>query len=206
MQRHWTDQSREEWVGRRADRRKQKGRSNPARLRPQSLELEKENVREALIDAMKMTRAWEIQKYPLIQYLAPFSGKLFVPLRYYEDDHKHTIKFSKGQDMNVLLYSFYDSIPDPKFTGVNFVSSDGVVSPGKRHEYLGPAPCVAGYRFDFASKTARVEWWDRRLDQMWIGRSTWKIEVYHDEVVGGWVSSPRGDCDEALDLTKYLGL
>ncbi len=104
---------------------------------------------------------------------------------------------------------------------MNYVSSDGVVSPGKRyvagdfrprsltpvphrHEYLGPAPCVAGFRFDLASKTARIEWWDRHLAQMWIGDGTWKIEVYFDEVVGGWVSLPRGDCDTALDLTTYL--
>lgn len=74
------------------------------------------------------------------------------------------------------------------------------------HEFLGPAPFVTGYRFDAEARIARIEWWDSYIQQKWIGRQTWKIEVYFDELVRGWVSRPRGDFDDSPDMRLYLGL
>ena len=136
------------------------------------------------------------------------------------------LRFHEGDDLNGLVYRFYSSEPSPHFKGVNFVSPheiaarryEGHATFFPRHwslmrlfaplsyEYLGPAPYVTGYRFDAEAKTARIEWWDAYIQQMWIGDKTWKIEVYFDEVVGGWVSRPRGDFDEAPDMRMYLGL
>ncbi|KAJ3540932.1 hypothetical protein NM688_g6158 [Phlebia brevispora] len=197
MQREWTERARNEWIARRTERRKQQGRPNPHSPRDSSLESERKGVRDSLKDIMAKSAAWELQKHPLAQYPAPFSGKLYLPLRHADDDRIRTIKFKAGEDLNLLVYCFYNAETDSNFSGVNFVSADKVVT--KRHEYLGPAPYVSGYRFDSTSKTARIEWWDPYLKLMWIGRETWKFEVYFDEQVGGWVSRPRGDFDEALD-------
>ena len=65
---------------------------------------------------------------------------------------------------------------------------------------------MAGYRFDDTTRTIRIEWWDPYVQLMWIGRGTWKITVYFDEVVGGYVSRPRGDFDQSDDLVSYYGL
>ena len=71
---------------------------------------------------------------------------------------------------------------------------------------MGPAPHVTGYRFDAAERMARIEWWDAYVQALWIGSRTWRIEVYFDDAVGGWVSRPRGDFDRAPDLETYMGL
>ncbi len=76
-----------------------------------------------------------------------------------------------------------------------------------RQEFLGPSPFVAGYQFDAESKTARIEWWDPYINLKWVGRGTWKVEVYFDEIVEGYVTRPRGDFDmRGFDLQQYLGL
>ena len=90
----------------------------------------------------------QLQKYSLEQYPAPFSGRLYLPLRHMdEDDRAHIvrssftqascfsrnrmtlvsqIKFKTGEDLNFLVYHFYNQQPDPDFKGVNFVSSNGI--------------------------------------------------------------------------------
>ena len=85
---------------------------------------------------------------------------------------------------------------------------DTSVDPARRrHEFLGPSPFVAGYQFDAGSKTARIEWWDPYIDLKWTGRGIWKVEVYFDETVEGYVTRPRGDFDtHSPDLQRYLGL
>lgn len=74
-----------------------------------------------------------------------------------------------------------------------------------RHEYLGPAPYVAGYQFSEERREAKVEWWDNYLDKTWMGKETWRFEMCFDETVEGWVSRPRGDRDDSLDMKEYIG-
>ncbi|TBU28320.1 hypothetical protein BD311DRAFT_722829 [Dichomitus squalens] len=204
MQREWTDQTRDEWVARRTVSREQVKRKNPRSPRTSSLETERRSVQEAVCNIIANTISWDLQKYPVELYPAPFDGKIYLPLRHMDDeDHSHIAKFKKGENLNLLVYRFYNQRPDLGFEGVNFVSPVAIAS--TRHEFLGPAPFVAGYQFDAETKTARIEWWDPYIDLKWIGRSTWKVEVYFDEVVGGYVTRPRGDFDQTPDMTQYLG-
>ncbi|KAI1784639.1 hypothetical protein LXA43DRAFT_901252 [Ganoderma leucocontextum] len=206
QRREWVDQQRDEWIERRTTLREQQKRKNPRSPSTESLERERNNVREAAREIIEKTVSWELQKYPLEQYPAPFAGRLYLPLRHMDDDdHAHIAKFKKGEDLNFLVHHFYDQRPDRGFEGVNFVSPVGIAS--KRHEFLGPSPFVSGYQFDEESKTARIEWWDPYINLKWIGGGTWKLEVYFDEVVGGYVTRPRGDFDMHVpDLQQYLGL
>ncbi|EIW57275.1 uncharacterized protein TRAVEDRAFT_125185 [Trametes versicolor FP-101664 SS1] len=205
MQRDWTDAKRDEWIGRRLARRKRvaKPGSDPEHPRERSLEAERVEVESNVFSVITETLAWELQKYPTSPYPAPFSGKLFLPLRYQGDDYARTLKYKQGEDLNVLVYRFYDAPPDPGFAGPNYVTPDNTYP--KRNEYLGPAPHVTGYRFDAAARTARIEWWDPYVRTLWVGRGTWGVELYFDEVVRGWVSRPRGDFDAGVDLERYMG-
>lgn len=135
------------------------------------------------------------------------------------------LKYKQGEDLNVLVYRFYDAPPDPGFAGPNYVTPDNTypkrcvhIQPTyhsrllrampptpSRNEYLGPAPHVTGYRFDAGERTARIEWWDPYVRTLWVGRGTWGVELYFDETVRGWVSRPRGDFDAGVDLERYMG-
>ena len=74
-----------------------------------------------------------------------------------------------------------------------------------RAEYLGPSPHVAEYRFHEDRQEAFVEWWDAYLKVKWINDTTWRIDVYFEERVQGWVSELRGDYARNLDLFDYAG-
>ena len=52
---------------------------------------------------------------------------------------------------------------------------------------------------------AFVEWWDAYLKVKWINDTTWRIDVYFEERVQGWVSELRGDYARNLDLFDYAG-
>ncbi|KAH9856029.1 hypothetical protein C2E23DRAFT_901317 [Lenzites betulinus] len=202
MEREWTEKQSEAWINRRLEYRKQAKRDNPARPRAESLEKEHRLVEDRLFAITTKNFAWELQKHPFIQCIAPFSGRLTLPLRYMGDDSGQTLKFHEGEDLYLLIYHFYDSAPSPGSEGANFVSGDLLT---KRHEYLGPAPNVVGCRFDHATKSARIEWWDAYTRCFWIGNKIWKLETYFDPTVQGWVSRPRGDFDKPLDMEEYLG-
>ncbi|KAI0368794.1 hypothetical protein BV20DRAFT_998165 [Pilatotrama ljubarskyi] len=210
MQRDWNDQEREAWIARRTERRKRlapppaaKGPRDPQHPRKDSLDEERGELLKNLFQVTTRTLAWELQKHPSEPYPAPLSGKLMLPLTYQGDDHARTIKFKEGDDLNLLVYNFYSEPPDAGFEGLNYVTPNSFIP--KRHEYLGPAPHVTGYRFSAAERTARIEWWDPYVQTLWIGRGTWRIDVYFDETVHGWVSRPRGDFDRAADLETYMG-
>ncbi|RDX45048.1 hypothetical protein OH76DRAFT_1026213, partial [Lentinus brumalis] len=143
----WSDEARDGWINRRAARREQANRpdSDLRVLREESLERERTEIHETLEDLTRKS-AWELQKRPTRTYPAPFAGKLFLPLRYQDDDRKQSIKFAEGDDLNFLVYRFYDAKPDSGFQGTNYVTEDGITS--KRHEYLGPTPHVAGYQLE----------------------------------------------------------
>ena len=73
------------------------------------------------------------------------------------------------------------------------------------HEFLGPMPHVAGFRFSENAGTARIEWWDAKAQVKWVGQGSWENEIYFDENVRGWVSKLRGDFSRNLDMTEYAG-
>jgi len=106
--------------------------------------------------------------------------------------------------LNQIVSAFYSEKVDADYLGVNYVTRDGICA--RRHEFLGPAPYVAGFRFSAKAQKARVEWWDATTRVKWIGKEVWTNEVYFDETVGGWVSRPRGDYSRNLDVSEYLGL
>ncbi|KAI8986636.1 hypothetical protein BD414DRAFT_378495, partial [Trametes punicea] len=193
MRRQWTDSSREAWINRRREYCERRQRPDPLVLRGRSLEREREFIEKNLLKYVEVY-AWEMDKHPLNQHPAPFAGKLFLPLQYMHDDKEQVIHFHEGEDLNFLVYRFYDSPPADGFQGLNFITGDyNVGVPRRRHRYLGPQPYVAGYRFNDKAKTARIEWLDKYTKTMWIGKERWKVELYFDDAVGGWVSRPRGD-------------
>ncbi|KAF9480713.1 hypothetical protein BDN70DRAFT_804819, partial [Pholiota conissans] len=53
-----------------------------------------------------------------------------------------------------------------------------------RHEYLGPSPKVAGYRF--TGDLAQIIFWDDYLNTMWLGKHQWDVEIEFDAVVDSW--------------------
>ncbi len=51
-------------------------------------------------------------------------------------------------------------------------------------EYLGPAPCVAG--FLLTENETEILFWDAYLKVAWTHQSTWSIEAEFDEKVEAW--------------------
>ncbi|KAI0635612.1 hypothetical protein C8Q77DRAFT_1098504 [Trametes polyzona] len=206
MERDWTDTKRDEWIARRDEHRK-KHPPPPGTGQSELDAAEKAALLQGVFEVYTKTYAWELQKHPTELYPAPFAGKLYLPLKYMGSDRAHAIKFAEGEDLNFLVYNFYDAPPDPGFEAPMYVTADasgrGNLLP-KRHQFLGPAPRVTGYRFDAAARTARIEWWDPYVGMLWIGSRTWAVEAYFDEAVQGWVSRPRGDFDRAPDLEVYF--
>ena len=71
MRRTWTEQSRDEWVNRRTERRKRANRSDPRTPRDDSLEREEKNVRDALDKLTTKTFSWEVQYIPSVSVSPP---------------------------------------------------------------------------------------------------------------------------------------
>ena len=51
-------------------------------------------------------------------------------------------------------------------------------------EYLGPAPCIAG--FLLTENETEILFWDTYLKLAWAHQSTWSIEAEFDEKVEAW--------------------
>lgn len=60
-----------------------------------------------------------------------------------------------------------------------------------RHEYLGPNPRLASYRFTHSEM--EIEWWEDYIKDTWIGTKKWEVEAEFDEAVEGWFLSSRND-------------
>lgn len=73
------------------------------------------------------------------------------------------------------------------------------------NEYLGPAPFVSCYRFHANERKITIEWWDPYLQEQWTGDQRWDISLYLDTTVHGWVTRPRGDYDDSIDIKEYMG-
>jgi len=60
--------------------------------------------------------------------------------------------------------------------GINYVAGEGV-SP-KRHEYLGPAPMVSGYKnLRTTSQDVQILWYDNFLQDRWCEKESWDVDV-----------------------------
>ncbi|KAG8994772.1 hypothetical protein FRB94_012565 [Tulasnella sp. JGI-2019a] len=59
---------------------------------------------------------------------------------------------------------------------ITYVAGEGVTQ--KRHEYLGPAPMVAGYRnLNNPKQDIQILWYDNFLQDRWCEKETWDIDV-----------------------------
>ncbi|ETW81197.1 hypothetical protein HETIRDRAFT_169954 [Heterobasidion irregulare TC 32-1] len=213
MKRVWTAQTINDWVARRDAYREQRKKPSMAALRESAdvkdrqayereLAIERKVLKERL-DELSTAFAWVIDKPPLERYPAPFSGTLHLPTNLHQSTgHATKLKFSLGDDLNMLIFEFYDAKVPSDYKGTNFVSVEAL-SP-RRHEYLGPAPKVVGFQFFEATGEAHIEWWDAYLKEKWVDAGFWRNEVYFDEDVHGWVSKPRGDYSRYPDLDEYL--
>ncbi|KJA29181.1 hypothetical protein HYPSUDRAFT_32557 [Hypholoma sublateritium FD-334 SS-4] len=113
-------------------------------------------------------------------------GLLVRPNKFKESRGRSSItklRFKKGQNLYSVAYNYYSeglSEPPP---GPNYISNDGIRS--KRHEYLGPAPCVAGFLLT-ENDTEILLFWDAYLKVAWAHQNTWRIEAEFDEKVEAW--------------------
>ncbi|KAH9832291.1 uncharacterized protein C8Q71DRAFT_840698 [Rhodofomes roseus] len=215
MKRTWTEQSIREWIQRRDEYRERWRFPSLAALRdsddPQdqrdyksALSLERSTLLVRMHRYYTRNLAWSLEKHPIAAYPAPFSGDLFLPLSYRQFHGVRKIKIKKDDDLNYVLYGFYDERVPATYPGPNYVSSDGIIR--RRHEYLGPKPFVAEYRFNEDRREIFIEWWDDYLQVKWMNDTTWSIEVYWEDCVQGWVSKLRGDYSRNLDLYEYAGV
>ena len=129
------------------------------------------------------------------------------------------LKFREGDDLNQLTYHYYDQRVDPSsYYGNNFVTDGGiqarrlvsfhctarpnVLSWRNRHEYLGPCPKVAGYRF--TNGQAEICFWDDYLKTAWIGARTWDVELEFDPVVETWFVSDCWATSSHVLVSQYI--
>ncbi|KAF8911564.1 hypothetical protein CPB84DRAFT_1842061 [Gymnopilus junonius] len=127
--------------------------------------------------------AWSLGRYPLASFIAPCSGTLERPRHLYAATECDHLKFKLGDNLNLLTYQHYDEVVDPKLYPTSNFVTDTAVQP-KRHEYLGPSPTVAGYRF--IQGRAEIIFWDDYLKTMWIKKGRWDIELEFDSKVESW--------------------
>ncbi|THH31287.1 hypothetical protein EUX98_g2901 [Antrodiella citrinella] len=113
------------------------------------------------------------------------------------------IKFQEGDDLNHIVFEFYNELAPAGYLGPNYVNQDALAP--KRHEYLGPAPHVVDYEFSGNSRDCYVEWWDSYLNEKWVGNRHWANEAYFESTIHGWVLKPRGRFTVLLDDGYYCG-
>ncbi|OCH86975.1 hypothetical protein OBBRIDRAFT_814331 [Obba rivulosa] len=216
MKRAWTPETIKEWTERRDAYFKAKGIEPMAELcaatDPQprkkyrtTLDLERMVLLKRLRLYYTETLGWPIDKPPLVPYPAPFSGKLFLPKNFRQTHGTVMVNFTQNDDLNRIVHEFYDECADHTYPGSNFVTQHGKPIKPRRFEYMGPMPLVVDFRFDEKAREASIEWWDKYLQLGWIDKRTWRLEVYYDEQVQGWVSKIRGDYSRNLDLFEYVG-
>ena len=92
------------------------------------------------------------------------------------------MKVDRGDDLNQIVFEYYEERVPETYPGQNYVSSDGLIRRRYvlhlvrayhtkalmarifgRSEYLGPSPHVAEYRFREDLGEVLIEWWDAYL-------------------------------------------
>jgi len=167
-------------------RRREQGLPPFHHLDPQEKKLVLEADRAELFKTTQLTqrlRAWPLERYPLSAYPAPCSGVLLLPRHYRSEFGCDQSKFREGDNLNLVTSRYYDERVDASsYSGNNFVT-EGAIQP-RRHEYLGPSPKVAGYRF--TQGQAEIAFWDDHLKTAWIGAHKWDVELEFDSAAEIW--------------------
>lgn len=138
--------------------------------------------------------AWALEKPPSRKFIAPVSGTLLLPKNLNSTKGYENVRFKRGDDLNSITYQHYNTpVSKEGVMGVNYVQhispdGTGAIRP-KRHEYLGPSPRVASYRF--SRSTCEIEFWESYLEQAWIGKTYWTVEEEFDEEVQWWFPVER---------------
>jgi len=189
----WTPESIKTWQNERDERRKGKGQPPTHTLGSAERVVALESERQELIEtefSLLSTQAWDVGKHPFLSSPSPFAGFLLLPKNYLARDGIHRLRVRKGDDLNRIVHQFYDEFVDPKtYLGDNYVSKDGIDA--RRHEYLGPNPRIASYRFTLDE--IEIEWWEDYIKDTWIGSEKWEVKAEFDEVVEGWFLVDRND-------------
>jgi len=83
-----------------------------------------------------------------------------------------------GDDLNKVVWKWYsERVGEDEaviYSGLQNYVGRGIIA--RRHEYLGPSPHVAGFSF-FAAAEVRVQWWDSFLQDRWIQRDAWSVDM-----------------------------
>ncbi|KAJ7167033.1 hypothetical protein C8R46DRAFT_269038 [Mycena filopes] len=139
---------------------------------------------KALI-AGKRARAWQLHAWPMEKFVLRQRARLHLPRSYLSRDGEDVQMVYPGTDINQLVHQYYLESVNPKSNEwVNFVHADDVTA--RRHEFLGPAPRVAGYDLDRDGQVY-IRWWDEFLSDQWTGTQKWKLEVVWSDEDGAWV-------------------
>ncbi|GJJ10077.1 hypothetical protein Clacol_004303 [Clathrus columnatus] len=160
-------------------------------------ESEKER-KEAIQKFIDLRRAlsWPIDRAPLERSLASRylekkkKGKINLPKNFRSDLGNDVRTVWAHDDLNRVVYNWYAEVVSdvprkiadhPKW--INYVTNDGIQS--KKHEYIGPAPRVAGYQLG-NDGNIQVQFWDVFLQEAWAEKDEWKVEAVQDSR-GKWV-------------------
>ncbi|KIM72152.1 hypothetical protein PILCRDRAFT_745776 [Piloderma croceum F 1598] len=171
MKRAWTETTQLEWTRRRDAFRERKQLPPLEELRTSddpkdrkayegALSAERRCLSDRLDAHSTKAVAWPLEKPPICGYPAPFAGTLYLPDNYHQTHGESKTRFRQGDDLNYIVYAFYEQKVDSDYPGVNYVARDGICI--KRHEFLGPMPHVTGFQFSENAGTARIEWWDAK--------------------------------------------
>jgi len=195
MPRSWTAESITAWKHERKERRVASGYKPIEALSGLKKDEALEAERKALIEtefSRLTTQSWNLGKHPLTSFAAPFSGVILAPQNYSARHGIDRLKVRKGQDLNKVVHDHYHERVDSKaYPGENYVATDGIQS--RRHEYMGPSPRLASYRF--TGDQIEIEWWDKYFDDTWVGTQKWKVEAELDVQVEGWFVIDRNKAE-----------
>ncbi|GJE86720.1 hypothetical protein PsYK624_028010 [Phanerochaete sordida] len=159
----------------------------PAPAKPKVDEGERKKALE-VISKFRQATAWQVHRWPLEKKTVDHKTKIHLPRSYLATAGEDVKTVWAGSDLNQIVHQHYfdalDLVSDeiPK-KSANFVTPDAVTV--RRHEYLGPDPRIAGYRFD-ADGEVHVKWWDSFLGDLWMDKGKWKWDVKMTED-GKWV-------------------
>ncbi|KAJ7072029.1 hypothetical protein C8F01DRAFT_1243119 [Mycena amicta] len=109
----------------------------------------------------KIEQPWAVDKYPIEKSLSPISGSILVPHLFRGVGGNSKISVYAGDDLNRAIFDYYAQPAPEGQLGTNYIDPEGLHS--KRHEYLGPSPFIAGYKFDSRRRSIEIEFWDEFL-------------------------------------------
>lgn len=176
----------------------------PAAPKPKVDPAERSKALKAISDFRKAT-AWQVHRSPLDKRIVDHRTKIHLPRSYLAADGEDVKTVWAGADLNQIVHQHYIQFLGGEVvlgTGANYVSPDGIMekrcalirlhAKGAvsndstcRHEYLGPDPRIAGYRFDMEGEV-HIKWWDSFLQDLWMDKGKWTFDVKMKDD-GKWV-------------------